>query len=407
MIVRFGDCVLDTRRRELHRGNRPVHVEPQVFDLLTYLVANRDRVVTKDELIEAVWHGRIISHVTLNTRINAVRQAIGDSGAAQIFVRTVPRRGFLFVGEVHTQDQVSAEAARPAELPSVPAENPLAGSQEITFCTAADGARLAVAAVGSGNVLVKTANWLNHAQYDWQSPVWAPIFGRWAVDHRLIRYDQRGTGLSDWKVDDISFDAFVRDLEAVVAALGLERFALFGTSQGSAVAIAYAARNPHRVSKLVLHGAYALGRFRRETAADREKAEAYLTLIRHGWGDRNSAFMQAFSTLYIPGGTAEQILWWAELQRLTTSPANAVRIRQACDDLDVMDLLPQIRVPTLVTHSRNDNVAPFNHGRIIASSIPGARFVALESNNHLPLQGEPAWDKFMREMEVFLSSTGS
>ena len=157
----------------------------------------------------------------------------------------------------------------------------------------------------------------------------------------------------------------------------------------------------------MLHGAYALGRSQRDTEAEREQAEAYLTLIRHGWGDRNSAFMQAFSTLYIPGGTAEQILWWSELQRITTSPGNAVRLRRACDEIDVMDLLPQIKVPTLVTHSRNDNVAPFNHGRIIASSIPGARFVALESNNHLPLQGEPAWDKFMREMELFLSNNGS
>ena len=406
MILRFGDCVLDTGRRELHRGNRPVHVEPQVFDLLSYLLANRERVVSKDELIETVWHGRIISHVTLNTRINAVRQAIGDSGAKQMFVRTVTRRGFLFVGEVHAQGQgqvqVRAEV-RPAEPP---AQSHLAGSQEVTFCTAPDGVRLSVAAVGSGDVLVKTANWLNHAEYDWQSPVWAPIFERWASRHRLVRYDQRGTGLSDWTADDISFDAFIRDLETVIDALRLERFALFGASQGSAVAIAYAARNPERVSKLVLHGAYALGRSRREAASDREQAEAYLTLIRHGWGDRNSAFMQAFSTLYLPTGTAEQITWFSELQRITTSSSNAVRIRRACDEIDVMHLLPQIKVPTLVTHSRNDNVAPFNHGRIIASCVPGARFVALDSNNHLPLQGEPAWDKFMHEMELFLSPAG-
>ena len=401
MLVRFADCVLDTDRRELRRGSVPVHVEPQVFDLLAYLIANRERVVSKDEIIEAVWHGRIISHVTLNTRINAVRQAIGDSGKTQAFLRTLPRRGFLFVGDVHPEGESGAEPARAAEV--APPKIRPAVNQEVTFCTAADGVRLAIAAVGSGDILVKTANWLNHAEYDWQSPVWAPIFERWAARHRLIRYDQRATGLSDWKVDDISFEAFVRDLETVVDALRLERFTLFGTSQGSAVAMAYAARNPHRVSKLVLHGAYALGRSRRETESDREQAAAYLTLIRHGWGDRNSAFMQAFSTLYIPGGTAEQILWWSELQRMTASPENAVRIRQACDDLDVMDLLPQIKVPTLVTHSRNDNVAPFNHGRIIASCIPGARFVELESSNHLPLQGEPAWDKFMREMELFLS----
>jgi pimeloyl-ACP methyl ester carboxylesterase len=400
MIFRFGECVFDCSRRELSRRDTPVHVEPQVFDLLAYLIANRDRVVTKDDIIQAVWGGRIVSQVTLNSRINAARRAIGDSGKMQALIRTLTRRGFRFVGEVEPQDD---PRAAPEDAADVSAANDLAATQETTFCTAVDGVRLAVASVGQGDVLVKTANWLNHVEYDWSSPVWAPIFERWGARHRLVRYDQRGTGLSDWNVADISFEAFTRDLEAVVAAQGLKRFALFGASQGSAVAIAYAARHPERVSRLVLHGAYALGRAKRETAADREQAAAYLTLIRHGWGDRNSAFMQAFSTLYIPRGTAEQIRWFSELQRLTTSPENAVRIRRACDEVDVMDLVAQIKVPTLVTHSRNDNVAPFDHGRLIASSIPGARFVALDSDNHLPLQGEPAWDKLMREMELFLT----
>ena len=401
MILRFGGCVLDCGRRELCRGDNPVHVEPQVFDLLAFLITNRDRVVTKDDIIEAVWHGRIVSHVTLNSRINAARRAIGDSGKMQGLIRTVTRRGFRFVGAVDAEDQ-GAEGA-PAGSKAGPDTNGAAADQEITFCTAADGVRIATAAVGDGDILVKTANWLNHVEYDWRSPVWAPIFAQWASRHRLVRYDQRGTGLSDWNVGEISFEAFVRDLEAVVAAHGLKRFALFGTSQGSAVAITYAARHPERVSKLVLHGAYALGRAKRETAADREQAAAYLTLIRHGWGNRNSAFMQAFSTLYIPRGTADQIRWFSELQRLTTSPDNAVVIRRACDEVDVMELLPRIRVPTLVTHSRNDNVAPFDHGRVIASSIPGAKFVALDSDNHLPLRGEPAWDKLMREMDLFLA----
>ena len=189
----------------------------------------------------------------------------------------------------------------------------------------------------------------------------------------------------------------------MINSLKLQSFALFGISQGAAVAIAYAARYPARVSKLILHGAYALGRTKRETTIDYEQAAAYLTLIRHGWGYPDSAFMQAFSSLYLPDGTPEQIKWFAELQRLTTSPENAIRIRTACDEIDVLELLPKIQAPTLVTHSRHDNVVPFNHGRMIASSIRDARFAGLESSNHVILPGEPAWDKFMGEIDQFLS----
>jgi pimeloyl-ACP methyl ester carboxylesterase len=152
-------------------------------------------------------------------------------------------------------------------------------------------------------------------------------------------------------------------------------FALFGISQGTAVAIAYPAKYPSRVSKLVLHGAYALGRTKRNTTEDEEQAAAYLTLIRHGWGYPHSAFMQAFSSLYLPDGTSEQIKWFSELQRVTTSPENAIRIRKACDEIDIVELLAKVRAPTLVTHSRNDNVVPFDHGRKIASAISGARFL--------------------------------
>ena len=405
MIVCFGDCQFDLDRRELRLGKAPVHVEPQVFDLLSYLIANRDRVVSKDEIFHAVWHGRFVSEATLSSRINAARFAVGDNGKDQHFIRTIPRRGFRFVGEI----QSPSDAAAPPALNTIAAsgiESDIASKQDVTFCTAADGARLAVASVGNGSVLVKTANWLNHVEFDWESPVWAPTFSRWASRHRLIRYDQRGTGLSDWDTKEISFEAFVRDLEAVTTALRLDRFALFGISQGASVAIAYAARYPERVSKLVLHGAYVLGRNKRDTAFDREQAAAYLTLVRHGWGYSNSAFMQAFSSLYLPSGTPEQIRWFSELQRLTTSPENAVRIRNACDDIDILDLLPRVRAPTLVTHSRHDNVVAFDHGRTIASAIAGARFVGLESSNHVILPNEPAWNDWMREIERFLTEPG-
>jgi pimeloyl-ACP methyl ester carboxylesterase/DNA-binding winged helix-turn-helix (wHTH) protein len=392
MLLKFGRCELDVERRELRRDGGSVHVEPQVFDLLVYLVARRDRVVGKEELLAALWSGRVISDATLASRINAARQAIGDSGQAQQLLRTVARRGFHFIAAVEEEGQ-----------PSIRRDEAQPGArQDVTFCRTSDGVRLAIASVGEGRVLLKTANWLNHVEYDWQSPLWSPTLARWASTRRLVRYDQRGTGLSDWEVAEISLEAFVRDLEAVVDKVCPQRFALLGISQGAAVALSFAAKHPDRVEKLVLHGAYALGRNKREAAADHEQASAYLTLIRHGWGYRNSAFMQAFSSLYLPGGSAEQVKWFADLQRMTASPENAIRIRQACDDIDVMSLLPQIRVPTLVLHSRNDGVVAFDHGRMIASAIPGARFVGLESGNHIVLPDEAAWGRFMGEIEGFL-----
>jgi pimeloyl-ACP methyl ester carboxylesterase len=262
---------------------------------------------------------------------------------------------------------------------------------------------LAIASVGHGEPLVKAANWLTHVEYDWKSPVWSQLLHRLAGQYRLIRYDGRGNGLSDRDVDGISFEAFVRDLASVIEASALKRTALLGISQGAAVAIAYAVRHAERVSKLVLHGAYAEGRNRRGSSAEAEMARAFVSLMRRGWGDEHSAFMRAFSSVYLPGGSPEQIKWFCDLQRITTSAENAIRIRSACDDIDVVDLLPQVTVPTLVFHSRNDSVVPFEQGRLIASAIPEARFVTLESDNHIILPGEPAWLKLVSEIEAFLA----
>ena len=397
MRLRFSDYVLDTERRELWRGTQPVRVEPQVFDLLAFLVENRDRVVTKDDVFAAVWHGRIVSEATLSSRINAVRRAIGDTGEKQHLLRTVHRHGFRFVGEVASADVNARLSARVSESGD-------ALEQKIRFCRSPDGTRLAIGNVGSGAALVKTANWLNHLEFDWESPVWSPFLRKLASHYRLVRYDARGNGLSDRQVDELSFDAFVTDLETVADAMDLKRFSLLGMSQGASVAIAYAIRHPQRVEKLVLMGAYAQGRNKRGTPTDAEQARALLTLMRSGWGQEHSAFMQAFSSIYLPKGTPEQISWFTDLQRKTTSPENAIRIRLACDQIDVTELLAKVTVPTLVMHSRHDNVAPFDQGRLIASSIPGARLVSLESDNHVPLQGEPAWDRMVREVLSFLGT---
>jgi pimeloyl-ACP methyl ester carboxylesterase/DNA-binding winged helix-turn-helix (wHTH) protein len=384
--------MLDTGRRELRRGSGLIEAEPQVFDLLLYLIENRDRVVSSGELFDTVWQGRIVSLSTLTSRINAARRAIGDSGAEQKLIKTIPRRGYRFAGEAKLE-------------PDDPQANPEPESalrQEIQFCTSGDGVRIAYARVGSGSPLVKAGNWLNHLEYDWESPVWSHMLKWMASEHQLIRYDARGNGLSDWEVKDISFDASVRDLEAVVDAAGLERFALFGASQGCAVSIAYAVKHPERVSKLVLYGGFARGRCQRGDPAEIEQADAMITLIRTGWGQDNPAFRQVFTSLFVPGATVEQMQWFNDLQRNTTSPENAVRIRLVSNNMNITKLLPLLTAPTLVIHCRDDAVQPFEEGRSLAAGIPGARFVGLEGRNHLILETDPGWDRFKEEIRAFL-----
>jgi pimeloyl-ACP methyl ester carboxylesterase/DNA-binding winged helix-turn-helix (wHTH) protein len=395
LLFRFSDFSLDTDRRELRRGRELVAVEPQVFDVIVHLIRNRNKVVTKDDLITGVWAGRVVSDSTLTSRINAARKAIGDNGANQAVIRTVARKGLRFVADVVEDKQQPAGRAPDAE-PEL--------RQDVKFCTAADGVRIAYSVVGNGPPLVKAANWLNHLEYDWQSPIWRPFLQALAGNHQLVRYDERGNGLSDWDVADISFEAFVSDLECVTEAAGLKKFPLFGISQGCAVSIAYAVRHPERVTHLILLGGYARGRKRRDSHAEAEQADALLTLMRLGWGQENPAFRQVYTSLFIPGGSAEQMQWMNELQRRTTSPENAVRIRQAMNDIFVEDLLPRVTVPTLVLHRREDAVAPFDEGRRIAAGIRGSRFVALEGRNHVILEGDPDWNRILDEVTAFLKT---
>jgi len=293
---------------------------------------------------------------------------------------------------------------RIGEAPPSAPDGAAALHQEIKFCTASDGVRIAYAVVGRGPPLVKAPNWLNHLEYDWESPVWRHLLHALASRHRLVRFDERGNGLSDWDVEDISLEAFVRDLEAVADAAGLDRFPLLGISQGCATSIAYAVRHPERVSRLVLYGGFARGRYCRGSPGEAEKASAMVTLIRQGWGQENPAFRQFFTSSFLPEGSPEQMQWFNDLQKITTSAENAARIREACDRIDVTELLPRIAVPTLVVHCRDDAVQPFDEGRRMAAMIPDARFVALEGRNHLMLDHEPAWTRFRRELEDFLGA---
>jgi pimeloyl-ACP methyl ester carboxylesterase len=387
----FDRFTLDLQRCALLRGQEEIRLRPKSLDVLRYLAEHPGRLVSKEQLIQAIWPGVAVTDDSLVQCIRDVRKALSDD--PHHIIRTVPRRGYLFA------------AAVSEEIVSPPLSGDSARDQEITFCRTPDGVNIAVASAGRGKPLIFHSTWLNHIEYEWQHPVRAPLLHFLANRFRLLRFDVRGVGLSDRDAADISFEGFGRDLETVFDALDLRCPALIGIAPGAPIAIAHAVRHPERVSKLVLHGAYALGRNRRHSPQQREMADALIALMQQGWGDEHSAFMRMFSTRYLPSGSPEQITLMARLAFLSTSHENALKVMIESCEIDVLDLLPKVSVPTLVLHCQHDSVVPFDEGRRVAMSIPNARFVSLESENHIPLPGEPAWAKFTAELAAFLSDS--
>lgn len=305
-------------------------------------------------------------------------QAVGDAGELRLRAR-----------------ERLAEPGRPLPAPVPP-------MQQIRFCMTADATRIAWSETGQGRPLVKAGNWLTHLEFDWQSPIWQPLFSELSDSCRLVRYDPRGIGLSDREPAATTFERWVDDLEAVADAAGLDRFALLGISQGAAVSIAYAARYPERVSHLILLNGYTRGRLKRGVPDAEAYLQALVTLIRQGWGGDHPAHRQMFGALYLPEGNAEQVDWFVALEGISATPDAAVEVCEIAARIDVSGLLPAIAVPTLVLHGRRDVVAPFEEGRIMAAGILGARMVALDSCNHLLLPEEPAWRQSVDEIRRFL-----
>jgi pimeloyl-ACP methyl ester carboxylesterase/DNA-binding CsgD family transcriptional regulator len=273
---------------------------------------------------------------------------------------------------------------------------------ETRFCTSADGVGLAYAIDGDGPPLVKASNWMTHLEYERQSPVWRHWVRELSRSHTLVRFDERGCGLSDRQFAGTpSLDSYVDDLAAVVDAAGLERFALLGLSGGGPTAIEYAARNPERVTRLVLYGTWARGRDLRGDA-DAEPTRLLGELVRVGWGGAIPAFRQVFSSIYIPSAGEEQKRWYDELQQASSSGEVAARLWQSRSGTDVRATAGRVAQPALVLHARHDRAVPYEEGRRLASLLPDARFVTLETDNHILQEGEPAWAVFLSEVRAFL-----
>jgi DNA-binding winged helix-turn-helix (wHTH) protein/alpha-beta hydrolase superfamily lysophospholipase len=390
---RFGPFHLDVRERRLSRGGEVIPLRLKVFDTLLVLVENAGRLVTKQELLDTVWPETTVEENNLNHNVSVLRKALGEKATGQQYIETVPRVGYRFAAPVDAAvPQTGASAAATAKT-----------RQEIRYCTTSDDVRLAYATTGNGPPLVKASNWLTHLDFEWGSPIWRHWYTALSHHHRLVRYDERGNGMSQRDVPDVSFDTWVRDLETVVDAAGLDRFPLLGISRGGPIAIAYAVKHPERVTQLVLYGAFAAGLKHDGTPRELEARRALASLLRLGWGLNNPAFCRTFTCRFIPEATPEHEQWFDELQRVSTSPENAARLMERDDDIDVRPLLSQVKTPTLVIHCDRDHAVPPEKGRLLAAGIAGARYVSLPSANHLMLENEPAWSLFLEELGLFLN----
>lgn len=276
--------------------------------------------------------------------------------------------------------------------------------QRISFCTTTDGVRIAYATAGRGAPLLRVGGWLTHVEHDWNSPVWRPWLRELTREHTLARFDIRGSGLSDRAVTEQGLEAWVRDLEAVVDSLGWKRFPMLGICQGGAIALAYAARHPERISRLVLYNAYTQGAFTPGASRHKtEEAKALASMITVGWGHPTGAFREVFARLFSPQAPEEQVAWWEELQRITAEPDSAARLWRGFHEIDIHDgLLARVAAPTLVAHVKGDAVVPFEVGRRLAAAIAGARFLPLEGANHVLQPGDRGWRPFIEELRRFL-----
>ena len=333
--------------------------------------------------------GVCISDIVLQSVGDRFREPFRDMGRQRVKNLSRPIRVWQWTPDARADEQELAEAAR---------------LQRVQFAAAPDGVQIAWASIGEGPRVLKAPNWLNHLDYEWRSPVWGPALAELARHWRLVRFDQRGNGLSDWDVKEISEAAMISDMATVADTAGLERFALLGISQGCAFSIRYAIEHPERVTSLVLLGGYLRGRLKRPDPDQKKLYEGLTMMIRDGWGSPNPVFRSFFTSSFIPDAPPEIAASFDELQRIATSPENALRLWEMNAQVEVTELAKQVRVPTLVLHCTGDRVAPLQEGRDIARLIQGASFIELPGNNHVLLAGTPAFDRFMEEATDFVTA---
>lgn len=392
---RFANYLFDVEERRLLCGTVEVRLRGKLFDTLRVLVENAGKLVRKDALMESVWPDSVVEDNNLDYCISQLRKLFHPAK----YIETVPRHGYRFVAEVTSTKPngrlIQLEQAEP------PSDIP---DQQIQFFTTSDGVRIAYSIGGQGSALVRAIHWLNHLDFEWRTPPRRQWLSSVMQHNTLLRYDQRGSGLSDWNISDFSFERSVRDFEELVDAAGLEKFAISGGCQGAAVGIAYAVRHPERVTKLIINGTFANG-WPAPGPGAQEHLAAMLNLVRSGWGRDNPAFRQLWTTLFRPDADPEEAAWLNELQRISASPENAARMLAEFPNFKILDMLPEISCPTLVLHSRDDGAVPVQEGKLIAARIRGARFVELASRSHMVAPGEPAWDQLVQEVSAFLGWT--
>lgn len=393
MIYRFAECQLDAASHEFRRAGDLVHLEPQVFDLLHLLVRAEHDLISYDTLMERIWAGRIVSESTVAARISAARAAVGDTGKAQAIIRTVSRRGVQLVVPV----SVIAAAPRDMAVPVVPSV-----MQDIRIATSADGSGIAWSSLGNGPALLRAGHWMTHLEKDLDSIIWRPWIDGLGKGRRLIRYDPRGTGVSDRDCGKRTLENHVADMGAVADAAGADQFDIFCTSQAVAVACAYAAQHPDRVRRMVIYGGFAQGSMVREPDGQMMTA-ALAAMIRKGWGQPEGGYMRSFSSLFMPTASRKQMLDFVQMQIASATPDVAVDIRACCAAYDVTALLPQVTMPVLVSHAARDNLHPISQAHLMARLMPDARLRQLDSDNHVLLPDEPAFAELMAALDAFLN----
>ena len=383
--------VLDDKDGSLTSGSDQPSLTPKAASVLKALIEQTGNVVSKEEILNQVWQGLHVSPDLVREYIFEIRQAIGDKASEPLYIETVGRRGFRLIGPI-TLRIFHDTPKRPSKLPAV------------KYCQSKDGASIAHASSGDGYPLLFAGSWMTHLDMDWESPAYGDYIRHLSNRFQVIRYDQRGNGLSQWSDIDITFEGMVDDMEVIVDAYGFDQVAILGMSQGASVAIAYALRHPERISHLVLNGGYAQGRRQRRDPAAHEESKALVSLIRNSWGNENPLVRQAFTTLFMPDASQEQMQWFNEFQRICGPGENIAQFRELFDNMNVTEMLPMVKIPTLVLHSDRDSVAPISEGKLLASRIPGASFVQLNSPNHMLFEKEDDFPKMIECIEAFIRS---